>query len=69
MLDSRLNALVLANISQKKFTQLRWVGIFINKNLYLYNNKLCNVYYLFSNIFILIVIQIKYYLLNIKGLT
>ena len=37
------------------------IGIFINKNLYLYNNKLCNVYYLFSNIFLLIVIKIKYY--------
>ena len=37
------------------------MDIFINKNLYLYNNKLCNVYYLFSNIFLLIGIQIKYY--------
>ena len=60
MLDSRLNALVLANINQKIIHTIE-MGIFINKNLYLYNNKLCNVYYLFSNIFLLIVIQIKYY--------
>ena len=60
MLDSRLNALVLANINQQIIHTIE-MGIFINKNLYLYNNKLCNVYYLFSNIFILIVIQIKYY--------
>ena len=61
MLDSRLNALVcMANINQKIIHTIE-MGIFINKNLYLYNNKLCNVYYLFSNIFLLIVIQIKYY--------
>ena len=60
MLDSRLNALVLANINQKIMHTIE-MCIFINKNLYLYNNKLCNVYYLFSNIFLLIVIQIKYY--------
>ena len=60
MLDSRLNALVLANINQQTIHTIE-MGIFINKNLYLYNNKLCNVYYLFSNIFLLIVIQIKYY--------
>ena len=60
MLDSRFNALVLANINQKIIHTIE-MGIFINKNLYLYNNKLCNVYYLFSNIFLLIVIQIKYY--------
>ena len=60
MLDSRLNALVLGNINQKIIHTIE-MGIFINKNLYLYNNKLCNVYYLFSNIFLLIVIQIKYY--------
>ena len=60
MLDSRLNVLVLANINQKIIHTIE-MGIFINKNLYLYNNKLCNVYYLFSNIFLLIVIQIKYY--------
>ena len=60
MLDSRLNAFVLANINQKIIHTIE-MGIFINKNLYLYNNKLCNVYYLFSNIFLLIVIQIKYY--------
>ena len=58
MLDSRLNALVLANINQNIIHTIE-MGIFINKNLYLYNNKLCNVYYLFSNIFLLIVIQIK----------
>ena len=56
MLDSRLNALVLANINQKIIHTIE-----MGKNLYLYNNKLCNVYYLFSNIFLLIVIQIKYY--------
>ena len=60
MLDSSLNTLVLSNINQKIIHTIE-IGIFINKNLYLYNNKLCNVYYLFSNIFILIVIQIKYY--------
>ena len=60
MLDSRLNALVLANINQKIMHTIE-MCIFINKNRYLYNNKLCNVYYLFSNIFLLIVIQIKYY--------
>ena len=60
MLDSRLNALVLSNINQKIIHTIE-MGIFINKNLYLYNNKLCNVYYLCSNIFLLIVIQIKYY--------
>ena len=48
MLDSRLNELVLANINQKIE-----MDIFINKNLYLYNNKLFNVYYIFSNIFLL----------------
>ena len=58
MLDSRFNVLVLANINQKIIHTIE-MGIF--KNLYLYNNKLCNVYYLFSNIFILIVIKIKYY--------
>ena len=33
------------------------------ENLYLYNNKFCNVLYLFSNIidYLSIVIQIKYY--------
>ena len=67
MLDSRLNALVLVNINQKIIHTIE-MGIFINKNLYIYNNKLCNIYYLFSNIFLLIVIQIKYYL-HIKGLT
>ena len=60
MLDSRLNALVLDNINQQIIHTIE-MGIFINRNLYLYNNKLCNVYYLFSNIFLLIVIQIKYY--------
>ena len=60
MLDSRFNALVLENFNQKIIHTIE-MGIFINKNLYLYNNKLCNVYYLFSNIFILIVIKIKYY--------
>ena len=60
MLDSRINALLLANINKKIMHTIE-MGIFINKNLYLYNNKLCNVYYLFSNIFLLIVIQIKYY--------
>ena len=60
MLDSRFNGLVLANINQKIIHTIE-MGIFINKNLYLYNNKLCNDYYLFSNIFLLIVIQIKYY--------
>ena len=60
MLYSRFNVLVLANINQKIIHTID-MGIFINKNLYLYNNKLCNVYYLFSNIFLLIVIQIKYY--------
>ena len=58
MLDSRLNALVLANINQNIIHTIE-MGIFINNNLYLYNNKLCNVYYLFSNIFLLIFIQIK----------
>ena len=52
MLYSRLNALVLANINQKIIHTIE-MGI--------YNNKLCNVNYLFSNIFLLIVIQIKYY--------
>ena len=60
MLDSRFNALVLANINKKIIHTIE-MGIFINKNLYLYNNKLCNVYYLFSNIFLLIVIKITYY--------
>ena len=60
MLDNRLNALVLANINPKIIHTIE-MGIFINKNLYLYNNKLCNGYYLFSNIFLRIVIQIKYY--------
>ena len=60
MLDSRCNALVLANVNQKIIHTIE-MGIFINKNLYLYNNKLCNIYYLFSNIFLLIVIKIKYY--------
>ena len=60
MLDSRLNTLVLANINQKIIHTIE-MGRFINKNLYSYNNKLCNVYYLFSNIFLLIVIQIKFY--------
>ena len=59
ILDSRCNALVLANINQKIIQTIE-MDIFINKNLYLYN-KLFNVYYLFSNIFLLIVIQIKYY--------
>ena len=44
MLDSGFNALVLANINQKIIHTIE-MGIFINKNLYLYNNKLCNVYY------------------------
>ena len=52
MLDSRLNALVLANINQKLIHTIE-MDIFINKNLYLYNNKLSNVYYLFANIFLL----------------
>ena len=60
MLDSRFNALVLAIVNQKIIYTIE-MGIFINKNLYLYNNKLCNIYYLFSNIIILIVIKIKYY--------
>ena len=60
MLKSSFSALVLANFNQKVIHAIE-MGIFINKNLYLYNNKLCNVYYLFSNIFLLIVIQIKYY--------
>ena len=60
MLASRLNALLLANINQQIIHTIE-MGIFINKNLYLYNNKLCNVYYLFSNIFLLNVIKIKYY--------
>ena len=60
MLDIRLNALVLANFNQKIIYTIE-MGIFINKNLYLYNNKKCNVYYLFSNIFLFIVIKIKYY--------
>ena len=49
MLDSRFNALVLAHFNQKIIHTIE-MGIFINKNLYLYNNRLCNVYYLFSNI-------------------
>ena len=52
MLDSRLNELVLANINQKIIHTIE-MDIFINKNLYLYNNKLFNVYYLFSNILLL----------------
>ena len=52
MLDSRLNSLILANINKKIIHTIE-IDIFINKNLYLYNNKLCNVYYLFSNIFLL----------------
>ena len=60
MLDSRFNALVLTNFNQKIIHTIE-MGIFINNNLYLYNNELCNVYYLFSNIFLLIVIKIKYY--------
>ena len=52
MLDSRLNALVLANINQKIIHTIE-MDIFINKYLYLYNNKLFNGYYLFSNIFLL----------------
>ena len=60
MLDSRFNALVLANFNKKIIHTIE-MGIFINKNLYLYNNKLCNVYYLCYNIFLLIVIKIKYY--------
>ena len=54
MLDSRFNAL-LQNFNQQIIHTID-MGIFISKNLYLYNNKLCNVYYLFSNIFLLIVI-------------
>ena len=53
MLDSRFNAL-LQNFNQQIIHTID-MGIFISKNLYLYNNKLCNVYYLFSNIFLLIV--------------
>ena len=60
MLDSRFNALVLAIVNQKIIYTIE-MGIFINKNLYLYNNKLCNIYYLFSNIILLIFIKIKYY--------
>ena len=60
MLNSKFNALVLANINKKIIHTIE-MGIFINKNLYLYNNKLCNVYYLCSNIFLLIVLNIKYY--------
>ena len=52
MLDSRVNALLLANINQKIIHTIE-MDIFINKNLYLHNNKLFNVYYLFSNIFLL----------------
>ena len=52
MLDSKCNALVLANINQKIIHTIE-MDIIINKNLYLYNNKLFNVYYLFSNIFLL----------------
>ena len=52
MLDSKCNALVLANINQKIIHTIE-MNIIINKNLYLYNNKLFNVYYLFSNIFLL----------------
>ena len=51
MLDSRLNALLLANINHKIIHTIE-MDIFINKNLFLYNNKLFNVYYLFSNIFL-----------------
>ena len=66
MLDSRLHALVLENINPKIIHTIE-MGIFINKNLYLYNNKLCNVYYLFSNIFLLIVIQTKIINCILKG--
>ena len=52
MLDSRLNALLLANINQKIIYTIK-MDIFINKNLYLSNNTVCNVYYLFYNIFLL----------------
>ena len=58
MLDSRVIALVLANINHKIIHTIE-MDIFIYKNLYLYNNKLFNVYYLFSNIFLL-----KYYYKN-----
>ena len=43
MLDSRLNALVLANINHKIIHTIE-MGIFINKNLYLYNNKLVFIF-------------------------
>ena len=59
MLDSRLNALVLANINQKIIHTIE-MDIFINKNLYLYNNILFNVYYLFYNIFLLKVLKYCY---------
>ena len=49
MLDSRFNVIVLANINQQIIHTIEM------------GNKLCNVYYLFSNIFLLIVIKIKYY--------
>ena len=60
MLDSRYNALVMAYVNQQIIHTIE-MDIFININLYLYNNKLFNIYYLFSNIFLLIVIKIKYY--------
>ena len=60
MLDSIFNALVMANVNQKIIHTIK-MDIFINIILYLYNNKLFNIYYLFSNIFLLIVIKIKYY--------
>ena len=60
MLASIFNALVMANVNQKIIHTIK-MDIFININLYLYNNKLFNIYYLFSNIFLLIVIKIKYY--------
>ena len=60
MLASIFNALVMANVNQKIIHTIK-IDIFININLYLYNNKLFNIYYLFSNIFLLIVIKIKYY--------
>ena len=60
MLASICNALVMANVNQKIIHTIK-MDIFININLYLYNNKLFNIYYLFSNIFLHIVIKIKYY--------
>ena len=63
MLESRLNALVFENILQEKIHQIE-MDIFINKKIYLYNNKLCNILYLFSNIIDYLNIVIKLNIIN-----